>query len=305
MLDLNPPELGFRRPFTHEVSQVLKLHNPSSDPVAFKVKTTAPKQYCVRPNSGRIEPGGDVEVQVLLQAMKEDPSPEMKCRDKFLVQSVAVTPEHNHDNVTQIWQSIEQTAKGSIQEKKIRVTWLPADGSAGHDTLGAGSVNGLSHHEDDVPPSYSSPSSTSPMAVTPQRYTQGPAPMVDYRSADTSSSNRGLTAGSANSPATEPQPQSTLGAAGATISSAVASVGAAIPTSQADLQKSLDSANAQIKRLQEQASEGLRQRKTTADGQEKSSVATSMKNAPAPGGVPVQIVAGLCLLCFLIAYLFF
>ncbi|KAH0565945.1 hypothetical protein GP486_000666 [Trichoglossum hirsutum] len=42
---LDPPELGFRRPFTHEVSQILVLTNPNSDPVAFKVKTTAPKQY--------------------------------------------------------------------------------------------------------------------------------------------------------------------------------------------------------------------------------------------------------------------
>ena len=34
-------------PFTHEVSQVLRLHNSNSDPVAFKVKTTAPKQYAL------------------------------------------------------------------------------------------------------------------------------------------------------------------------------------------------------------------------------------------------------------------
>lgn len=32
-------------PFTHEVSQILRLHNPTSDAIAFKVKTTAPKQY--------------------------------------------------------------------------------------------------------------------------------------------------------------------------------------------------------------------------------------------------------------------
>ncbi len=62
-VELDPPELGFKRitpqshahnnvdannnagPFDHEVSQVLRLRNPNSDPVAFKVKTTAPKQY--------------------------------------------------------------------------------------------------------------------------------------------------------------------------------------------------------------------------------------------------------------------
>lgn len=32
-------------PFTQEVSQILRLANPGSDAIAFKVKTTAPKQY--------------------------------------------------------------------------------------------------------------------------------------------------------------------------------------------------------------------------------------------------------------------
>ena len=30
---------------------------------------------------------------VILQPMKEDPPPDFKCRDKFLVQSVPITPE--------------------------------------------------------------------------------------------------------------------------------------------------------------------------------------------------------------------
>lgn len=39
---------------------------------------------------------------VLLQAMKEDPPPDAKCRDKFLVQSVAVTADREFSNVAQI-----------------------------------------------------------------------------------------------------------------------------------------------------------------------------------------------------------
>lgn len=227
--------------------------------------------------------------------MKEDPPADTRCRDKFLVQSVAISPENNTGNVTQIWSNIEQTAKSSIQEKKIRVSFLPADGSAGHDNLSpvGANTNGLSHHEDE-PPAYSSPS---PMAVTPQRSAVGPISTPADKPFD--AKTRGDAVNDAHNPTTNPAAgQSTLGAA-------AASVASVIPTSQADLQRSLDAANAQIKRLQEQASEGLRQRKTTADGQEKSSVATSMQNAPAPGGVPVQIVAGLCLLCFLIAYVLF
>ena len=39
------------------------------------------------------------KVSVLLQAMKEDPPPDARCRDKFLVQSVAVTADMEFSNV--------------------------------------------------------------------------------------------------------------------------------------------------------------------------------------------------------------
>ena len=34
--------------------------------------------------------------------MREDPPPDARCRDKFLVQSVAITPERDLGNVTAI-----------------------------------------------------------------------------------------------------------------------------------------------------------------------------------------------------------
>lgn len=49
-------------PFTDVVTSELKLVNPSEQKVCFKVKTTAPKRYCVRPNSGIIEPSQSVNV---------------------------------------------------------------------------------------------------------------------------------------------------------------------------------------------------------------------------------------------------
>lgn len=42
---------------------------------------------------------------VLLQAMKEDPPMDAKCRDKFLVQSVAVSADQELPNVTAIVRS--------------------------------------------------------------------------------------------------------------------------------------------------------------------------------------------------------
>jgi len=62
-LDLTIPFWLHKGPFTQHVKEILSVRNPNNLPVAFKVKTTAPKQYCVRPNSGRIDPGESVDVQ--------------------------------------------------------------------------------------------------------------------------------------------------------------------------------------------------------------------------------------------------
>jgi len=131
-VELEPAkELAFHRPFTQLVKENLYVRNGNAEPVAFKVKTTAPKQYCVRPNSGRIEPGRSVQVQVLLQPMKEDPPPDFKCKDKFLVQSVAITPEHETMSLQDLWTHIERTSKDLIKEKKIRCIYTgPAEGDA-------------------------------------------------------------------------------------------------------------------------------------------------------------------------------
>lgn len=46
---------------------VITLENPGSEPVAFKVKTTAPDAFGLRPSAGSVPPGGNQEVQVILQ----------------------------------------------------------------------------------------------------------------------------------------------------------------------------------------------------------------------------------------------
>lgn len=38
------------------------LKNPTDQSILFKIKTTAPKRYCVRPNSGLLEPNQHLEV---------------------------------------------------------------------------------------------------------------------------------------------------------------------------------------------------------------------------------------------------
>ncbi len=49
-------------PFNAVQSSTIHLTNPSDDKVTFKVKTTVPKRYCVRPSCGIVEPSQSVDV---------------------------------------------------------------------------------------------------------------------------------------------------------------------------------------------------------------------------------------------------
>ena len=54
-------ELVFHPPFTAGRTAKLTLRNLTHDRVAFKVKTTAPKLFLVRPNSGILPPMAEIE----------------------------------------------------------------------------------------------------------------------------------------------------------------------------------------------------------------------------------------------------
>ncbi|EED23752.1 integral ER membrane protein Scs2, putative [Talaromyces stipitatus ATCC 10500] len=288
-VDLEPGDLGFRRPFNREVSEVLHIRNPQSDPIAFKVKTTAPKHYCVRPNSGRIEPGKQVEVQVLLQAMKEDPPLDAKCKDKFLVQSVAITGDLEFANVTSIF---EKAPKAAIQERRIRVAYLPADIPDG------------SAQTEEEPPAYSSPGGAF----------ETPAPTASRKIDDSTSPIPAPNFEKSPKPeTTETSKEADLSAFENAPSTAAAATTEAKPDSSDNIKEQLSDALAQIQKLKAQLTEqgqGLRQRRS--DGSEPSSISKAgnmiqqqIAQPTAEMGVPVQIVAALCLLSFLLAYFFF
>ncbi|EWC47016.1 hypothetical protein DRE_03778 [Drechslerella stenobrocha 248] len=267
-IELQPAELGFRRPFDRETVQKLYIRNPNTSPVAFKVKTTAPKQYCVRPNSGRIEAGQDVEVAVLLQAMREDPPPEFRCRDKFLVQSVLITADQEFSNVSAVWQAVEKISKDLVQEKKIRVVYLPPDTPAWQN--GETSAKGKSPS----PPPYSSPSPESNHQTT----------KADHLSARDNVSE-----------ADDVEPSE----AHETVQTAPKSVTEQLTEARAQiitLTKQLkDSAN----------SKSLGGLATETKEKVAAGVTNIGRTSQAPEGVPVQLAAALCLAAFLLAYFFF
>ncbi|CAL1297108.1 unnamed protein product [Larinioides sclopetarius] len=116
-------ELHFVGPFTDVVTSYLKLMNPIDRRVCFKVKTTAPKKYCVRPNSGVLEPKQVVNVAVMLQPFDYNPSE--KNKHKFMVQTM-IMPDGDV-NVDNLWRDAKPE---NLMDSKLRCVFdLPADGT--------------------------------------------------------------------------------------------------------------------------------------------------------------------------------
>lgn len=121
ILSVQPGDLKFPFELRRQISCSLQLLNTTENYVAFKVKTTSPKKYCVRPNTGIVLPHGSCDVTVTMQAQREAP-PDLQCKDKFLVQSVIAQEDAEQKNV-----SLDLFSKESgkeVFETKLRVVYV-------------------------------------------------------------------------------------------------------------------------------------------------------------------------------------
>ena len=91
----NPTSWSRRIGADEAVGLELTATNTSSeDAYSFKVKTTNPKRYCVRPNVGVIWAGKDARVAVsCTPAVREAPPDVNKCKDKFWVLMLKLSAE--------------------------------------------------------------------------------------------------------------------------------------------------------------------------------------------------------------------
>eukprot|EP00927_Polykrikos_kofoidii_P062487 TRINITY_DN572_c0_g1_i2.p1 TRINITY_DN572_c0_g1~~TRINITY_DN572_c0_g1_i2.p1 ORF type:complete len:246 (+),score=52.36 TRINITY_DN572_c0_g1_i2:98-835(+) len=128
VLAIEPDQtLFFRKsPNSATSHELLKLTNKSTGYVAFKVKTTAPKSYLVRPSTGVLKAGATTEVQIILQQPGQGTDAQASLH-RFLVQAVPSTtgtPPTREDWAD--WQS----RKDTIQEQKLSVLLDMAEGDA-------------------------------------------------------------------------------------------------------------------------------------------------------------------------------
>lgn len=124
---------------------VLTIRNVSDErKIAFKVKTTRPLRYLVRPNQGMLGPNGSASIMVILQQrdcdelLRLDPSERQLSNDKFLVQSIYAddsfyelvktkSTKEMADDLTNMW---AHTDKKSLSNKKLRCRFVQDDQSA-------------------------------------------------------------------------------------------------------------------------------------------------------------------------------
>lgn len=121
LINIQPAELKFPFELKKQIQCSLRLVNVTSEYVAFKVKTTSPKKYCVRPNTGVVPPQSSAEVTVTMQAQREAP-PDMVCKDKFLVQSVTVPQGSSTKDLSQ--DLFMKESGRDIREAKLRVLYV-------------------------------------------------------------------------------------------------------------------------------------------------------------------------------------
>ncbi|TVU15062.1 hypothetical protein EJB05_38564 [Eragrostis curvula] len=148
LLEIEPLELQFPFEINKQISCPMQLTNGTDHYIAFKVKTTSPKKYCVRPNSGVVPPRSTSHVIVSMQVQREAP-PDMQCKDKFLVQSVIVGEGTSAKDIT--GEMFTKASGNVVDEVKLKVAYVPPpkppspvregseEGSSPRDSLSEGS----------------------------------------------------------------------------------------------------------------------------------------------------------------------
>ncbi|XP_071718243.1 vesicle-associated protein 1-2 [Rutidosis leptorrhynchoides] len=121
LLNIEPQELNFPFELKKQIACSMQLLNKTDHHVAFKVKTTNPKKYCVRPNSGIVLPRSTCNVTVTMQAQKEAPA-DMQCRDKFLLQSAVASPGATPKDVTP--ELFNKESNNQVEECKLKVNYV-------------------------------------------------------------------------------------------------------------------------------------------------------------------------------------
>ncbi|XP_022732227.1 vesicle-associated protein 2-1-like [Durio zibethinus] len=129
LISVHPNDLKFIFELEKPSFSHLKLVNNTEHDVAFKVKTTSPKKYFVRPNTGVVQPWDSCVIKVTLPAQREYPS-DMQCKDKFLLQSTIVPPNTDVDDLPA--DTFNRESGKEIEECRLKVFYVSPSSAQGN-----------------------------------------------------------------------------------------------------------------------------------------------------------------------------
>ncbi|KAK4282843.1 hypothetical protein QN277_014171 [Acacia crassicarpa] len=147
LLEIEPKELKFLFQLKKQSSCSIQLTNITEYHVAFKVKTTAPKKYSVRPNVGVLMPNSAREFIVTMQALKEAPADTL-CKDKFLIQSTVVPVGTTDEDITS--SLFAKDNDRYVEENKLKVALISPTSSPELSPINGDLNNGLSYEKNEI-----------------------------------------------------------------------------------------------------------------------------------------------------------
>lgn len=130
---INPSDFIAFKGEGSELSGNLTLTNEDDKIISYKIKTTSPEKYRVRPCLGLLKPGGTVSVTVAVQSGFQLP---VLSRDKFLVMGMTTdSGDKSSQEITDLWKQFGSTA---TEIKRLRCS----SGNSPTDTADTPSRNG-------------------------------------------------------------------------------------------------------------------------------------------------------------------
>ncbi|KAG2733255.1 hypothetical protein G9P44_004245 [Scheffersomyces stipitis] len=222
-MEISPSALEFKGSFTKQSTQYLTLTNTTNSPLAFKVKTTAPKLYCVRPNASVIDPGRSAQISIILQGFSSPLQKDYKCKDKFLIVSLPSPDGIDASKIGESWASLEAKYKSEVISKKLRVNYVITEDEPDY--------NGAANNHD---------ISTPTIPSAPQEVSQRDIDTSAIASTPAKDSSNGFASGNSFGGA------AAIGAGAAALAGGAALAGS---HGQPELQRELENSSAQVNNL--------------------------------------------------------
>ena len=137
LISLSPKQLDFNVELDKELTSELVITNNTNNVICYKVKTTAPDRYQVRPIQSLVQPGATDKCRIVVKRMTVLPNPNnaKEVKHKFLVQAAIYTGDI--PDLTEFWKRSDEVA---VEDHRINsnliVTPASAAGASGSNAAG-------------------------------------------------------------------------------------------------------------------------------------------------------------------------